>query len=187
MPSKVCDISECPLLVTLYLIPREDLRSFSLKRYLLSVYSINAVIFIIPVLMMMRMWDSPGERFYHKPSDKFVFESYFTAGDWSPERTFLSRELDRAIDEEFGIYIPQYTIKHFWYVIFYSLFLSWRFWCAFSGYLTGVWASLPSEKNITCWHLLVNFPRTSFIVIGKMRCETLYGLSWWSILLVLIG
>ena len=52
-------------------IPREDWRNCFLKRYLISDYTIHAVIFF-PVLMMMRLWDSHGERFYHKLPDKFL-------------------------------------------------------------------------------------------------------------------
>ena len=45
--------------------------------------------------------------------DHISDQSFFIAGDWSPEKTVLSRELSRAIDEEFGTSVLQYTIKHF--------------------------------------------------------------------------
>ena len=246
MPSKVCDISECPLLVTLYLIPREDLRSFSLKRYLLSVYSINAVIFIIPVLMMMRMWDSPGERFYHKPSDKFWelkldldqgrgwgfgslrngcrYMLYFMTFEprnwarleicywrsslfWNKSNTCYDYHIS---DQSFYCWwltpwedctIKRARQSYWWRIgdicspIYYQTFLicyfllaalSWRFLMCFQ------WIFDWSVSLIAKWkeHYMLTFAgefSQDIIVIGKMRCETLYGLSWWSILLVLIG
>ena len=51
---------------------------------------------VISVLMMMRIWDSHGERFYHTPSDKI-----------------LRAEAKQAIDEELETFFLPYTIKHF--------------------------------------------------------------------------
>ena len=223
MPSKVCDISECPFLLTLYLNPREDLRSFPWRDiYYLIIPSMLwfslfqcwwwwecEILLVkdfttspqISLVWELKLdldqgwgWDlgslcwngwymlyfmtfawhlnlqvEPGLRSVIEDSPCFETRATpammiislinpFIAVDWSPERTFLSRELNRAIDEELGISILQYTIKHFWCVIFSSLFLSWRFWCAFSGYLTGVWASLPCCGTNFSLHISTYIP-----------------------------
>ena len=123
---------------------------------------------VISVLMMMRIWDSHGERFYHTPSDKI-----------------LRAEAKQAIDEELETFFSPIYHQTFWYVIFSSLFMSWKI----SDVLSAIFDwSLSLTTHQREYYMMTtaggispghhwNWQR------GFVRA--LYGLSCWSILLVL--
>ena len=84
-----------------------------------------------------------GDHIYDQP--------VLPGGDWSPLKTVLSRELNRAIDEELGSYTHTYY-QTFLYVIFYLLLMSWKIpWCALNRDFTGVCASRLTKENTTWW------------------------------------
>ena len=93
--------------------------------------------------------------------DHISDQSFFIAGDWSPEKTVLSWELSRAIDEEFGTSVLQYTIKHF-----DMLFSTRCFWVEdFDVLSVDIWLECEPHCQVKsilhvddCWWYL---PRTS--------------------------
>ena len=120
---------------------------------------------VISVLMMMRIWDSHGERFYHTPSDKI-----------------LRAEAKQAIDEELETFFLPYTIKHF-----DMLFSTRCFWV--EDLMCFQWIFDWSVSLIAKWreYYMLTFAgefSQDIIVIGKMNLWelcTVYpdeALSW---------
>ena len=113
------------------------------------------------VLMMMRIWDSHGERFYHTPSDSF----------WELK---LNKQLMRNWRHFFSHILSNILICYFLLAV-YELQ---DFWCA----LSNIWLEFESHhppKRIlhddNCWWY---FPRAS-LKLATWICEG----SVWSILL----
>ena len=108
---------------------------------------------VILVLMMMRIWDSHGERFYHTPSDKI-----------------LRAEAKQAIDEELETFFPHKLSNILICYFLLAVYELKDFWCA----LSNIWLEFESHhppKRIlhddNCWWY---FPRTS-LKLATWICE----------------